>query len=80
MVSIHHIFWYNPGQNVFHFDVLKQISQTIQLEESLSDESKSDTFSENVFNGARCLTHQTLWLLYQFQYEIVSKPCMTKAQ
>ena len=52
----------------------------IHLEKSLSDESKSSTFYENMFNSARCLTHQTLWLLFLFLYERVSKPCMTNAQ
>ena len=36
--------------------------------------------SENVFNGARRLTRQTLWLLFLFQYEKVSKLCMTNSQ
>ena len=29
----------------------------------LSDESEFSTFYENVFNGARCWSCQTLWLL-----------------
>ena len=71
MISIHHIFGTilslslsQEGQNGFHFDVLKQIAKTVQLEKSLFDESKSSTFYENVFNGARHLTCQTLWLLF----------------
>ena len=68
------------GQNVLHFYVLKQITQIIHLKKSLSDESKSSTFYENVFNGARHLTCQTLWLLFLLQYERVSKPCITNVQ
>ena len=68
------------GQNVFHFDVLKQINQTIHREKSLSDENESSTFYENMFNSARHLTCQTLWLLFLFQYERVSKSCMTNVQ
>ena len=30
-----------------------------------------------MFNGARNLTCQTLWLLFLFQYKSVSKPCIT---
>ena len=64
------------GQNVIHFDFLRQIAFTIHLEESFSNETKRSTFYEN---SARCLTCQTLWLLFLFQYERVSKPCMTNA-
>ena len=67
------------GLNIY-FDVLKHIDQTIHLEKSLSYESESSTFYENVFNDARRLTYQTLWLLFLFQYERVSEPCMTNAQ
>ena len=52
----------------------------LTLKKALSDESKSSTFYENVFNGARRLTCQTLGLLFLFQYERVSEPCMTNAQ
>ena len=66
MISIYHIVLVQPclsqeGQNVFHFDILKQTSQTIHLEKLLSDESENFTFYENVFNGAKRLTCQTLW-------------------
>ena len=67
MISIHHIFWYDPVS-------LKKDS--INLEKSLSYESKSSTFHENVFNDVRRLTCQTFWL-FLFQYERVSKSCMT---
>ena len=50
----------------------------IHLEKSLSDESENSTFHENIFNGARHLTCQRLWQ-FQFQYERMSKPCMTNA-
>ena len=33
-----------------------------------------------MFNCASCLTRQTLCLWFLFQYESVSKPCMTNAQ
>ena len=59
------------GQNIFSFDVLKQIRQSIHLEISLSEESESFTFYENMRNGARRLTYQTLWL-FLFLYERVS--------
>ena len=49
-------------QNIIHFDVVEQIFQTVYLENSLSDESESSTFYENVINGARFLTCQTLRL------------------
>ena len=55
------------GQNVFHFDVLEQIAQTIPLEKMLSDEIEIATFNENVFNATRCLTCQILWLLFLLQ-------------
>ena len=58
MISIPHIFGHSclsqEGQNVFHFDIFIQITQTIHLEKSLSNESESTTFYENVFNGAMC--------------------------
>ena len=41
------------GQNVIHFDVLEQVTQTIHLKKSLSDKSQISTSDENVFNGAR---------------------------
>ena len=63
-----------------YFDIIKQIAQMIHLEKSLSDESKIFTFYENMFNGARHLPCQTLWLLFLFQYERVSKPCMANLQ
>ena len=52
----------------------------IHLEKSLSDESEISTFYKNMFNSARRLPCQTLWLLFLFQYERVSKPCMTNLQ
>ena len=60
MVSIHHILSFQGGQKVIYFYVLEQIAQTIHLEKSLSDESESATFYENVFNGERRWTCQTL--------------------
>ena len=72
LVCFHTIKWFQliiflvqpylsqEGQNVIHIDVLEQVAQTIHLEKSLSDESESSTFYENVFNGARSLTCQTL--------------------
>ena len=68
---------FQEGQCVIYFDVLEQIVQKIHLEKS--DENKSSTFYENVFNGANHLTGQTLWLLFQFQYKRERKHCMTNA-
>ena len=91
-VSLHTIKWFQfiiffiqtcfskDRQNVTQVDVLEQIAQTIYPEKSLSDESEFFTFYENVFNGARRLTHQTLRLLFLFQDKRVSKPCLTNAQ
>ena len=47
---------------------------------TFSDDRESSAFYKNVFNGASCLTGQTLWLRFLFQYERLSKPCMTNAQ
>ena len=55
-------------------------SVKLVTEKSLSDDSESSAFYKNVFNRASCLTCQTLWLWFLFQYESVSKPCMTNAQ
>ena len=33
-----------------------------------------------MFNHASCLTRQTLWLWFLFQYKSMSKPCMTNVQ
>ena len=84
MLSIHHILWYIPclfqeGLNVIHVNVLEQVTERIYPEESLSDESERCTFYENVFNGERRLTCQTL-LLFLFGYKRVSKPCVTDTQ
>ena len=62
------------------FDVVELISQTIHLEKLLSDDSESSAFYENVFNGARRLTCQTLWLLFLFQYVRINKFCMINTQ
>ena len=84
LICLHTIKWFQfiiffvqpclpqEGQNVIHFDILKQITQIIHLEKSLSDESELSTFYENVSNGARRLTRRTQWLLFLFQYERVS--------
>ena len=48
--------------------------------ESLSVDSECSTFYKNVLNCVCCLTRQTLWLWFLFQYESVSKPCMIHAQ
>ena len=63
--------------NVIHVDILKQVAKTIYIEKSLSDERESSTFYANMFNGADCLTCQTLWLLLLLGYKRVSKPCAT---
>ena len=55
-------------------------SQTIHLEKSLSVESKMSTFYENVFNGVRSLSCQTLWFLFLFEDKRMCKPCMTNTQ
>ena len=71
MISNHHFLVQSSlsqGQNIFHFDDLKQI----HFEKLLSDENLSATLYERVFNGAWYLTYQTLWLLFLFQYEKVS--------
>ena len=68
------------GQNVIYFHIFEQFGQTIPFEKSLSDYRKSSAFYKNVFNRASCLTHQTLWLWFLFQYESESKPCMTNSQ
>ena len=60
-------------QNVIYFDIVEQITQTNHLKESLTVKSEIFTF------GARRLTCQTRWLLFLFQYERVSKPCMINA-
>ena len=69
---------YRKGRLRVTLDFSRQLF--IHLEKSLSDETKRATFCENTFNGARCLTCQTLWLLVLFQYKRVSEPCMTNAQ
>ena len=43
----------------------------LNFEKSLSEESESSTFSENVFNGARRLTGQTLWLFGLFWFGLL---------
>ena len=40
-------------QNVIYVDILEQITQTIYLEKSFSDESKSSTVYKNMFNDTR---------------------------
>ena len=68
------------GQNVIHLTFFRRSLKKFTLKKSLSDESEITTFYENVFNGARRLICQTLWLLFLFQYERVNKLCMTNAQ
>ena len=65
---------FQDGGNVIHVGALEQVTQTIYLEKSLSDER--EIFYENVFNDVRRLTCQTQWLLFLFQYERVSNPCL----
>ena len=67
-------------KNVIHVDILEQIAHSIHIEKSLSGESESSTFYENVFNGERSLTCQTLRLLFLFEYKRVSNPFVTIAQ
>ena len=53
MVSIHILVQpclFQEGQNVIHFDVVKQIVQTIHFENLSSDERKSFTFYDIVFD------------------------------
>ena len=50
------MFLSQEGQNVYHFDIVEQISQTIHLEKSLSDERENSTFYDNVFNRVKQLT------------------------
>ena len=86
MISVHHIFWYNPVslKKDRTSSILTFSNRSVKLftlkTKLLSDESKIFTFYENVFNGPRSLTYQILWWLFLFQYERVSKPCMTNAQ
>ena len=56
--------------------MLEKIAQTILIEKWLSGKSKNSTFYENVFNGARRLTCNSLRLMLQFDDKRVSKPCM----
>ena len=68
------------GQNASHVDVLEQVTQTIHPEKLLSDLTESFTFYGNMFNNARRLICQTLWLWFLSQYNRVSKPCMANTQ
>ena len=70
MISVLHIFWYNPVslKKDRTSSILTFSNRSVKLF-TLNDESESTTFYENVFNDAKRLTCQTLWLSFLFQYE-----------